>query len=280
MPINFVRADLSTLQLPVFNGKDPTCFKSFLKAFKSAIANNNASDSDKYLLLERITQDEALSIVQANENDDETAALTDAIDALTRHYTDPYKYADEICGKIRTYPPINDENDGKAMATLSRFLKRQLNKSENNVTATKELNGSQIMTIVADKLPDTTRRRLTERMRKMIRADEQVGLQHVLEFLTDESERLDSSGIEVIFGRPKCAKTNVPRPAAKVMTVAASACPQCCPPPVNTSWPPSARPQVSTPNPLPPMNHPPPAPPVRRTTCTQTNPEVRLLHVL
>ncbi len=154
LPINFVRADLSTLQLPVFDGKDPTCFKSFLKAFKSAIANNNSSDSDKFLLLERITEDESLSIVQAYESDDQAKALADAITDLTRHYIDPYKYADAICGKIRTYPPINDENDGKAMATLSRFLKRQLNKSENNLMATKELNGSSIMTIVANKLPD------------------------------------------------------------------------------------------------------------------------------
>ncbi len=170
---------------------------------------------------------------------------------LKHNYTDPSKYASAIYDKIRTYPPVRGENNGKAMATLSRFLKKQLNNTKNNITATTTLNSSSIMTLVADKLPDTTRRQLTNKMQKIMRSDKQVLLSHVLEFLTDESERLDSAGIELLFGTPNSAKPNVPRPAAKVMTVAASACSQCCPPPVNPSWPPSARPQASSPKPPP-----------------------------
>ncbi len=224
LPFHLIKADLRNLNIPIFNGSDPTCFKGFLKSFQSAIENTNASDSDKFALLERITADEALSIVQAHESDNQVKALTDAIAELTICYADPYKYANAIHNKVSAYPPINDETDGKAMATFSRFLRRQLNMSENNVMAIKALNGPLIMSEIANKLPNTTRLRLTQgvrkRIKKMVKAE--VGLQEVIDFLNDESDRFDSSGIEVIFGTPRGVRTNDPRPAAKVMTISAS----------------------------------------------------------
>ncbi len=83
----------------------------------------------------------------------------------------------------------------------------------------------------------------------------------MLAFLTDESEQLGSAGIELLFGISNSAKPSVPRPAAKVMTVAASACSRCSTPPVIPAWPPLALAQTCRPTPFPPINNPRPAPP-------------------
>ncbi len=95
-------------------------------------------------------------------------------------------------------------------------------------------------------------------MGKVIKSENQVLLRHVLEFLTEESERLDNAGIELLFRSLDGAKTA--RPVAKVMAVAASTVPQHRPPPGNPLWPPPARAQVSSHTPFPQVNNPQPAP--------------------
>ncbi len=92
-------------------------------------------------------------------------------------------------------------------------------------------------------------------------SNQHILLPHVLAFLTNESELLGSAGIELLFGITNSTKPSVPRPAAKVMTIAASACSQCSAPPVTPAWPSVARAQTSRPTPSPPINNPRPAPP-------------------
>ncbi len=51
-------------------------------------------------------------------------------------------------------------------------------------------------------------------MGKAIKSENQVLLRHVLEFLMEESEWLDNTGIELLFGSLDGAKSSDSRPVA------------------------------------------------------------------
>ncbi len=73
------RININSLNFPSYDGKELTRFHSVIINCESAFANMNATDLEKYLLLERITEGEARDIVISCDANDATEALETAV---------------------------------------------------------------------------------------------------------------------------------------------------------------------------------------------------------
>ncbi len=94
-------------------------------------------------------------------------------------------------------------------------------------------------------------------MGKIIKQEKQVLLHHLSEFLAEEAEELDNTGIELIFGKLDTPKSNEVRLTSKVMATATSTTPKYHPRPSNYPPPPnSGRPLLHSRRPC--MPRPPP----------------------
>ncbi len=96
-------------------------------------------------------------------------------------------------------PPIKNEFDGRAFATLSRFLKQCINRLKRDDLLNDILNNSSAINVIVIKLPETTRWTWWRRKGKIIKRERLVRLKHLSDFLAQETEELDHVGYELLF---------------------------------------------------------------------------------
>lgn len=136
---------------------DPLTYRSFMRAFESAIEKKTNSDQDKLFYLEQYTSGEPRDLVRSCEHMRPDKRLREAKRLLQYHYGNELKIAAAYLDKALKWPQIKAE-DAKGLKAYSLFLIGCRN-TMSDVEFMEEMDNPSNMRTVISKLPYKVRER-------------------------------------------------------------------------------------------------------------------------
>lgn len=109
-------AQLPQREVPVFSG-DPLAYKSFMRAFESAIEKKTNSDQDKLFYLEQYTSGEPRDLFCSCEHMHPDKGLREAKRLLQYHYGNELKIAMAYLDKALKWPQIAEQYEDGDLKT-------------------------------------------------------------------------------------------------------------------------------------------------------------------
>lgn len=142
--------------VPVFSG-DPLEYRSFMRAFESAIETKTKSDQDRLFYLEQYTSGEPRDLVRSCEHMRPDKGLKEAKRLLQYHYGNELKIATAYLDKALKWPQIKTE-DAKGLKTYALYLTGCRN-TMTDIDFMEEMDNPSNMRTVLSKLPYKLRER-------------------------------------------------------------------------------------------------------------------------
>ena len=184
------KAELPNRQIPVFDGSDPTVYKSFITNFDRTIHDKCQYASDALYYLDQYTSGSANKLVNSCitiQNSD--LAYQKARRLLHEEFGNEFKTATVFLEKLEKWPAIKSE-DGKALYELSIFLITCENVLE-NITGMNQLNSPKEIMAVIMKLPYELRKKWRSRTLTMMENEISVDFSQLVKFVNTEAKALN-----------------------------------------------------------------------------------------
>ena len=145
------KAELPKREIPVFDGSDPTQYRSFMNNFERTISSKCENSADCLYYLQQFTAGVALKIVQSCDQYDAAKGYEQAMRMLNSEFGNEHKTATAYLEALENWPPVKSE-DGKAMQELALFLQACSN-NMGNMAILNQLNSPKEIMKVVMKLP-------------------------------------------------------------------------------------------------------------------------------
>ena len=182
------------VQLPVnepdyFSGEDITLYRTFLLAFERMIVSKCTSTDDKFYYLLKYTSGEAKRYVQSCLGEDIEQSYREARKLLDERYGSNYLIAHKYLEKLSNWQPIRSE-DAKGLGELASFL-IQCNNMMSKMSELNQLNSWRDIKEILNKLPYDLRKQFRTKACCLVKRNEEVNFNTLVQFVNDQSEILN-----------------------------------------------------------------------------------------